>query len=122
MPEPFLGWWNCDMPLSPGDIMSNARIRALSYDLEVSLEFFISNINRFVPHGLNLTQLSKPVPNGLWPPSLPEEKVQKILLQNGMLTQFELPHKCELAQFSCSDLDHLLRVVEIPEIKSLLLK
>ncbi len=121
MPDPTIHWWESNVPLSPGDMLEGARIRNIEYDIEFRLEHFLNNLDRFENHGLALTQLSKPVPNGLWIPSLPEDRLQHILLQNGMLTQFDLPHACEIAQFSCSDLNHLKKVIEIPEVKELLL-
>jgi len=122
MPDTIIQWWNANVPVSPGDVIEGARIRNLEYDVEFKLDDFLRHLDRFEDHGMFLTQLRKPVPNGLSISSLPEDRLQHILIQNGMVAQFDLPHACEVAQFSCSDLQHLERVIEIPEIKNLLLE
>jgi hypothetical protein len=38
-----------------------------------------------------------------------------------MLCRYHLPHRIETAQFSCTDLSHLERVVALPEISAKLL-
>jgi hypothetical protein len=120
-PDPSLGWWEADVPVSPRDILEGARIRAMEYDLLIDRATFLKELDRFLPHGINLTQLTRPVPESLWIPSLPKGREEAVLIENGMKVRFYLPHAGEIAQFSATDRDHIEAVCSIPEIHDLIL-
>ena len=94
----------------------------MEFDLLMSRTEFLTHLDRFSPHGMIMTQLTRPVPNSLWLRTLPEEQTERILIQNGMLCRYHLPHRIETAQFSCTDRAHLERVIALPEISAKLLK
>jgi hypothetical protein len=121
-PDPCLRWWSTDVPISPGVVLSGARIRLMEFDLLMTRSDFLAHLDMFTPHGMIMSQLTRPVPNSLWLQSLPEEQTDRILIQNGMLCRYHLPHRIETAQFSCTDRTHLERVVALPEISAKLLR
>ena len=122
LPDPALRWWNADVPISLNDILEGVQIRAMQYDLMMERDIFLRELNRFLPHGISLTQLMKPVPDSLWLQKLPEAKQESILIENGMKTRFHLPHAWEVAQFSTTDRNHIEAVCSIPEIQDLILQ
>jgi hypothetical protein len=117
-PDPALRWWSADVPISPGIVMPSAQIRLMEFDLMMTRSDFLDRLDLFELHGLCLTQLSRPVPNSLWLQALPEDQIERILLQNGMRSRYFLPHAAETAQFSCTDKTHLERVIVLPEIRA----
>lgn len=117
-PDPVLHWWTADVPISPGVVLPSARIRLMEFDLMMKRNEFLSRIDLFTPHGMALTQLTKPVPDSLWLQTLPDEQIERILIQNGMISRYYLPHQIETAQFSCTDRDHLERAIAHPEISA----
>jgi len=121
-PDPSLRWWKADVPISPNDVLGGARIRAMEYDLMMERDAFLKELDRFLPHGISMTQLTKPVPGSLWLPSLPKDKEESILIDNGMKTRFHLPHAGEIAQFSATERDHIETVCADPAIRDLILK
>lgn len=121
-PDATLRWRTDDVPISPNDVLGGVEVRAMEFDLMLRRRRFLDELDRFLPHGMHLTQLSKPVPDSLWLPSLPEDQRERILIDNGMTTQFELPHAGGIAQFSSTDRDHIESVCALPEIRELVLK
>jgi len=75
----------------------------------------------FEPHGLELIQLTKKVPNGLWTKSIPEDALTNVLIRNGMFLRFSLPHECEVAQLQCISDEYLEKILKVPEIRELVL-
>lgn len=121
MPNSRLEWWKADFPISPSIYMKDVEVRCPIVDIQMPTDRFLSNIQLFEPHGLELIQLSKKVPNGLWTKSIPEDSLNKVLITNGMFLRFYLPHECEVAQFQCVSEEYLEKVLRIPEIKELVL-
>jgi hypothetical protein len=121
MPNPRLEWWKADVPISPSVYMKDVDIRCPILDLQMSTERFLSNIELFEPHGLDLVQLTKKVPNGLWPQSIPDDSLNKVLVANGMFLRFSLPHKCEVAQLQCISKEYIEKMCSIPAIQKLIL-
>jgi hypothetical protein len=117
-PDPVIRWWTADVPISPGIVLPSAQVRLMEFDLMMARAEFLSRLDLFAPHGMALTQLTRPVPNSLWLQTLPDEQIERILIQNGMISRYFLPHRVETAQFSCTDREHLERVVEQPEISA----
>jgi hypothetical protein len=117
-PDPALRWWTADVPISPGVVLPAARVRLMEFDLMMQRDEFLSRLDLFAPHGMAITQLTRPVPNSLWLQTLPDEQIDRILIQNGMISRYYLPHRIETAQFSCTDREHLERVAAQPEISA----
>lgn len=118
LPDPALRWWTADVPISPDVVWPSAKIRLMEYDLMMSRSEFLDRLELFVPHGLRLTQLTRPVPDSLWLNALPEDQAMRILLQNGMKARFFLPHRVETAEFVCTDRIHLEHVIALPPINA----
>ncbi len=116
-----LEWWKADMPISPSEYMENVEVRCPIFDLQMSTDRFLSNIGMFEKHGLELIQLTKKVPNGLWEKSIPENALNKVLISNGMFLRFSLPHECEIAQLQCVSEEYLEQICSAPEIRELVL-
>ncbi|MDT3337958.1 hypothetical protein Q4Q49_22135, partial [Shewanella sp. SP1S1-7] len=121
MPNSRLEWWKADFPISPSEYMKDVEIRCPIVDLQMTTERFLANINMFEPHGLELIQLTKKVPNGLWTKSIQERALNDVLVKNGMFLRFSLPHECEVAQLQCISEEYLEKLIEIPVIRELVL-
>jgi len=114
MSDTRLLWWKADIPISPSVYMKDVEVRCPTMDIQMTTDRFLENIDLFKPHGLDLVQMSKKIPNGLWEKSIPESAINKVLVSNGMFCRFSLPHECEVAQFQCVSQDYVDQVSEDP--------
>ena len=121
MPDSRLAWWKANIPISNNTYMDDVEIRSPIMDIQMSTERFLENIKLFQPHGLNLAQLTKKVPNSLWLKSIPDSAITKVLISNGLYCDFSLPHENEIAQFRCVSEEHFEKVCNVPQVKELIL-
>lgn len=122
LPVPSLRWWKASVPVSEHDQLENANIRLIEYDLQMETEDFLTNLNRFENHGISLIQIMKKVPGSLWLQSLPEKSETKILIDNGMVNRFYLPHAGENARFESVRKEYLEEIITIPYIRGYLIE
>ena len=118
-PQSTLAWWSANVPLVPGLNISSGNVRLLEYDFQCQLDEFIPLIDKF--DGIELSQMSKPVPDSLWLERIDENSIANVLKSNGLISRFYLPHAFEYAVFESPDKTVLSNAVAHPEIQKLII-
>ena len=104
-PNELLEWWPADVPLIRDKASKSIRIRNLIFDVEMPTSDFLTHVSELNEYGIEAYQLSRAVPNTLtlngleWGP----DKRRQVLIQNGCVAGFYLPHADEVAQFRAPD-------------------
>lgn len=120
-PKRELGWWRAPMPLSASGRAHDVTVRSVEFDLLLPTSRFLELLPEFLDHGITLFQMSRPVPETLSLMRLPDEVIDRVLVQNGLHLGFHLPHAVETAQFRAPQRETLERLLTIPEIAALAL-
>jgi len=99
-PEPTVRWWAAPMRLSPEGTPVPATVRDVEFDLQLSVERFLELLPEFEDNGLDLYVMAQPVPDTLTLRGLADGEAQRVLLANGLVAHFDLPHAHEVAVLS----------------------
>jgi hypothetical protein len=118
-PHRVIQWWETSVPLTKADQPRRLRVRGLSYDLQMNREDFLAVLPEFEEFGINLYQMTRPVPDTLRVEQLAENVRRRVLIQNGAVTHFQLPHAGEVAVFWSMARATVERALEHPDIRSL---
>ena len=100
-PNPRFEWWDTNLPLSTAGSTFCVRVRNLSFDLVFRTEEFLRNYREFIPHGIDLYQSVKPMPDSLYLDCISDAARDQVLKQNGVFLQFSLPHENETCAVKC---------------------
>ncbi len=92
------GWWQAQVPLRHSGEYFPLKVRQLRFDLMLPTKQFLSLLPEFADAGMLLLQLEREMPNSLVPDSLKDIERYKVLVQNGLHLEFNLPHANEYAQ------------------------
>lgn len=99
MPHPIVEWWQGSVPLNRSHQVK-AKIRSLSYDMQISTETFLGIQDQFL-EGIDLVQAHQEMPNSLELPQIPEEQQDAVISKNGGFLRILLPHAVETAYVVC---------------------
>ena len=97
-PNRVLEWWACDVPFSKQGRTHSVEVRQLSYDLLMPTHELLARVSEF--DGIALHQMRHRVPSTLVSERLDDENRVRILVQNGLVATFYLPHAMECASFA----------------------
>jgi len=117
MPDTIIHWWTARIPLSSSDYLESADIRLLSYDLLMATPDFLRHLDSF--DGISLSQFSRRVPDTLTLDRIKGGDETRVLLRNGLICRFYLPHAQEMASFSCVSRERIETLVNQADIKAL---
>ena len=112
------GWWQAQVPLRQDGDYFPLQVRGLNFDLLLATKQFLSLLPEFAEAGMSLLQLERAMPNGLIPRSLKDSDRYRVLVQNGLYLEFELPHAREHARVVTPHRDVLERIKNNPVIAS----
>ena len=115
-PDTFIHWWRATVPITATDYLKDAEVRLLAYDLQMPTDQFLGTLHRFEQHGISLVQLQGRVPNTLWLDRIEERARTKVLLKNGLISTFYLPHAHEVAVYRAVNPDTLQTIIKRPEV------
>lgn len=99
-PEPIIRWWSATLPLSRRGTRITGLVRDVAFDLQLSVEDFLKALPEFEESGLDLYLMARPVPDTLTLRGVEAEAAQLIIIANGMMAHFDLPHAGEVAVLS----------------------
>lgn len=99
MPHPIIEWWQASVPLNLSHQVK-AKIRLLSYDIQMSTEAFLGIQDQFL-EGIDLVQATREMPNSLNLSRVPEEQQDTVIFKNGGFLRISLPHAVETAYVVC---------------------
>ena len=106
-PDAVVRWWTADLPLSAKGSPIRVQARDVAFDLQLPVERFLELLPEFEEHGLDLYLMNRPVPNTLTLAGTEGEAQSRILLDNGLVGHFDLPHAGEVAVLSSPSSDTL---------------
>ena len=109
-------WWQAQVPLRRGGQYFPLKVRSLRFDLLLPIKQFLSLLPEFTDAGMLLLQLQREMPNSLVPRSLNDNERYKVLVQNGLYLEFELPHAGEYASVVSPHQEVLERIKNNPVI------
>ena len=115
-PHGIVEWVDLPLPLAVDRPAELRRARLARYDLQFSLEDFLAELPKLrAPAGMLAVQMARPVPNALVMEHLVENPARHaILVQNGWLLSFDLPHDGAHAWVETPHRGHLERVLATP--------
>ncbi len=100
-PHRSLQWWTCSVPLGRDGRASPIEVRALAFDLLMPTSEFLARLGEF--DGVSAHQMRRKVPDTLTIEGLDDRNRVRILIQNGLVASFYLPHAGECAWFATVD-------------------
>jgi hypothetical protein len=106
MPNRRVEWWSAVAPLSCSQNIF-AKIRSLSYDLQLTTKEFLDHAESFDDHGLALIQSHRPMPDTLNLARIPDAMQDAVLIKNGAFLRIWLPHAVETALVTCYESGYL---------------
>jgi len=118
-PNRYLQWWRAQVPLSSASAIHDVEVRSLEFDLHLPATRFLQLLPEFQDHGMAFFQMSRPVPDTLSLDRIPEDAIDRVLIQNGLHLAYYLPHALETAQFRSPRREVLEQLLQAPEIRAL---
>ena len=116
-PHKYVEWWNCHLPLHKSGVASALEVRGLRFDILMPTSEFLTRLSDF--DGLVLYQMRRKVPNTLTIEGLDERNRTRILVQNGLVASFYLPHAMECASFTTVERGAIEKVLANEAIRPL---
>ena len=120
VPVAGIQWWKTTAPLSLSAIANGLEVRGMEYDLQLPTEKFLGLLPTFENHGVELYQMTKPVPDTLTLNRVPESSHCRILVENGMRMAFYLPHAIETAKVQFTDRTAYERAIATTAVRDLM--
>jgi hypothetical protein len=117
MPTPIVQWWDADVPINKCERLS-AKVRMLSYDLQMSTSEFLQRSLAFEGHAIDLVQADRPMPDTLDLSRIPAEQQDDILFRNGAFLRISLPHANETASVVCYQPGYLAKVESCASLRN----
>lgn len=96
-PRPAIDWWTASLPLRPEGPPVACSVRDLEMDLQFPVQAFRAVLPQLEDRGLDLYLMDRPVPATLTLKGLDYPAAVRVLLANGFLAHFDLPHAHETA-------------------------
>ena len=118
LPNAAYEWWITPMLLHKGGAYHSLEIRLPRFDIQCATQEFLELLSEFESAGMTLFQMHRRWPVSLQPRYLPKEARYKILVQNGLHLEFDLPHTGEYARVVSPYRDVLERIQNHPVIAS----
>jgi len=118
LPNARYEWWKTPVPLRKGGEYYPLEIRLPQFDMQCATKEFLQLLPEFESAGMRLFQMHKRWPASLQPRYLPKEARDKILVQNGLYLEFDLPHAGEYANVVSPHREVLERINNHPVIAS----
>jgi hypothetical protein len=115
-PKRYIQWWSTQTHLSEAGGLHEVEVRSMEFDVQLRTARFLELLPEFEDHGMVLFQMTRRVPDTLTLSGVPDEAVDRVLLQNGLHLRFYLPHAVECAQLASPQREVLERALERPEI------
>lgn len=97
-PKRYLQWWSTQVCLSEAGLPHAVEVRSMSFDLQLRTNRFLELLPEFEDHGIVLFQMNRRIPDTLTLAGIPDEAMNRVLIQNGLHLRFYLPHAIECAQ------------------------
>jgi hypothetical protein len=110
--EDHYTWIKRKINLSKDGPLHDVLIRNASFEFMMETEKYLASINEFQHQGNILLQCYHIVPQSLVYFKLPEAQRRRILLQNGIYSEFYLPHEYETASFTCVDQSYVEVIID----------
>ncbi len=118
-PVRSLQWWKTETVLKRNGPLHDIDIRSMEFDIQMPTERFLDLLPEFANHGLVLFQMSQRVPDTLTLDRIPDEHINRVLIQNGLHLKVYLPHEYECAQLAAPHGATLERILLNPLIREL---
>lgn len=96
-------WVERKVNLSKDGPLQKVFVRSASFDFFMETEKYLPCVAEFQHQGNLLLQCKNQIPQSLHYLKLPKEQRRRILIQNGIYSEFYLPHEREIASFTCVD-------------------
>jgi hypothetical protein len=96
-PQTVVRWWEATVPLSANGFSGEVLVRDVSYDLHFPAPRVSELLPAFAGLGIDLCLMSKPVPDTFTLQGVPRELEFPLLVHNGLVARFDLPHANEVA-------------------------
>lgn len=109
MPYDFVQWQQANVPLNSRHNIT-ARVRAVTYDIQMPTQDFLAQAADFDEEGLSLIQSHKLMPDSLYLFNIPESRQDAVIIQNGGFLRMYLPHALESASVVCYQPGYLMQV------------
>jgi hypothetical protein len=119
MPKRSVQWWNTQTRLSEAGALHEVEVRWMEFDLQLPTARFLELLPEFKDSGLVLFQMNRRVPDTLTLCGVPDQSVDRVLLQNGLHLRFYLPHALECAQVASPHRAVLEQALQRPEIRKI---
>ena len=110
MPNRVFQWWQATVPVNEQQNIT-ARVRMVSYDMQLRTQDFLTQAAYFDDHGLVLIQSNKLMPDTLDLSRIPEPQQDTVVMRNGGFLRIYLPHALETASVTCYQPGYLAQVV-----------
>jgi len=91
----------------------------MEFDLQLHTPRFLELLPEFEDHGMVSFQMTRRVPDTLTLSGVPDESVDRVLLQNGLHLRFYLPHALECAYVASPHREVLERALLRPEVRGI---
>ena len=119
LPQPCIRWWHAQAPLSATGQPYDVEVRGLQFDLQLPTVRFLELLPEFEDHGIVLFQMSRRVPDTLTLHGVPDQSVDRLLIQNGLHLRFDLPHANESACLASPRREVLEEVLQKSKVREL---
>jgi hypothetical protein len=113
-PEERVMWQPMTLALRPGGGPQLVDVRGTSFDIRLPVEKLIDLLPEFEGRDLDLHLMSRPVPDTLTLGGLTYDAATRVLIANGMVGHFDLPHRMEVAVLSSPSEETLRRWLKGP--------
>ena len=110
--EDHYTWIERKINLSKDGPLHTVLVRNASFEFMMDTNKYLSCLNEFQHQGNILLQCNNTIPQSLDYLKLPDAQRRKILVQNGVYSEFYLPHEYETASFTCIDKQHIESVID----------
>lgn len=92
MPNEAIEWWKTTIKLKNNDTYENLQVRNMQFDILTDLKGLKRVLDLNTLH-LSIYQFNKPIANTLAIEYLPAQNLEKILLQNGLMHQYNCDYE-----------------------------
>lgn len=99
-PNKIVQWWSASIPLNTSSLLKQCSVRDIAFDIQMSTDDFLRNLEHFEDSAADLYVLHRPVPDTLTLDNVPSELRARVLRDNGLIAHFDLPHAHEVAVLS----------------------
>ena len=91
----------------------------MAFDLQFETKRFVDLLPEFEDHGMVVFQMDRKVSGSLFLDRIPDEAIDRVLIQNGLHLRFYLPHAMEVAVVGSPFREPLEKALHHPEVRRL---